>query len=126
MKHVLSLALVLGTAITPALASEPSPACLAKRASIESQLEEAKSRNRKQEMMGLQKALRANKARCTDEILAKEREKDIKQAQRKVAERERDLAEAQKKGDAKKIMTRQQKLDEARRTLAASEKPIGS
>lgn len=126
MKHVLFLALVLGTAVTPALAAEPSPACLAKRANIETQLEEAKSRHRKQEMAGLQKALNANKARCTDEILAKEREKDIKQAQRKVAERERDLAEAQKKGDAKKIMTRQQKLDEARRTLAASEKPIGS
>ncbi|WP_036595320.1 DUF1090 domain-containing protein [Ottowia thiooxydans] len=126
MKRILFLALLIGSAAAPAMAAEPSAACAAKRANIEAQLQEATARGRKQEIAGLQKALKANKARCTDELLAKEREKDIKQAQKKLAERERDLSAAQLKGDAKKIEERQRKLDEARSQLEAAQKPIGS
>jgi len=117
MKKLLFFALALGATTVDAAAAQPSAACAAKRASIEAQLQEATLRNRRQEVAGLQRALKANKAHCTDEVLAKERETNIKNAQRKVAERERDLAEAQAKGDAKKIASRQEKLEAARREL---------
>lgn len=97
----------------------------AKRANIEAQIAEATTRNRKQEIAGLQKALKANKANCTDASLAKERDRDIKAAKKKVAEREKSLAEAERKGDAKKIADRQAKLDEAKQQLTMAERPVG-
>ncbi len=57
-------------------------------------------------------------------LLAREREKDISQARRKVAERERSLADAKRKGDAKKIADREAKFETARRELTRAEKPI--
>ncbi|RYF65369.1 MAG: DUF1090 domain-containing protein [Comamonadaceae bacterium] len=106
------------------MAAEPSPACAAKRADIQAQLSEATAQKRKHEVAGLQKALKANQANCTDASLAKDRDRDIKQAQKKVAERERSLAEAERKGDAKKIADRQAKLEAARSGLARAERPI--
>lgn len=107
-----------------AFAAEPSPACAAKRTHIETQLAEATARGRQQEVAGLKKALRANKARCTDASLEKERAANIRQAQKKVAERENGLREATQKGDAKKVADRQAKLDEARRQLSEAEQPL--
>lgn len=114
------LALSAGTA----QAADASPACAAKRANIESQMSEARARGRTQQLRGLERALKAHQANCTDAALGKERDNDIAQAQRKLAEREADLREAQGKGDAKKIATRQAKLDEARRALAQAQQPL--
>jgi hypothetical protein len=123
MKRLI-LCAMFGAVVGQTMAVQPSVACAAKRADIEAQLSEATAHGRKQEIAGLQKALRANKANCTDESLAKDREKDIKQAQKKVAEREQSLAEAKRKGDPKKIADREAKLDVARRELTRAETPI--
>lgn len=125
MKTVVLSAALLLASTSLAFAAPPSPACEAKRASIEKQIDEASARGRNQEVAGLKRALAANKARCTDASLAKERDADIRDAQRKVASREKSLAEAERKGDAKKIATRKAKLEEARKGLAEAEKPIG-
>ncbi len=124
MKRLIASALLLGGLSAPALA-DPSPACVAKRTYIENQIAEAKANNRTEQVEGLQRALKANKANCTDESLAKEREEDIRDAQEEVAERERDLAEAKREGDADKIAKRQEKLNEARQELEEARKPIG-
>ena len=105
-----------------AFAQEASPACAAKHAAIQSQIEEASGCS--QELAGLQRALAANQAHCSDAALAKAREADICAAQKKVAEREKSLAEAERKGNAKKIAQRKAKLAEARRDLAEAEKPL--
>ncbi|WP_349744119.1 DUF1090 domain-containing protein [Roseateles cavernae] len=114
------------TSAAPAFAADRSPACEAKRAAIETQITQAQARGRSQEVAGLNRALAANKARCTDASLAKERETRIRAAERKVAEREKSLREAEHKGDAKKIASRKTKLDEARHELTEAEKPVGS
>lgn len=124
MKQLLVCCLVVGVWSGYASAGQPSAACAAKRTDIEAQLNEATSRGRQQEIAGLRRALKANEAHCTDASLAKEREKDIKQAQKKVAERERSLAEAKRKGDAKKIADKESKLEDARRELARAEQPL--
>ena len=108
----------------PAFAAEASPACAAKRADIERQISEARARGNTQQVKGLQRALKANIAHCTDASLAAERELQIAKAQRELAKRESDLREAQRKGDAKKIATRQAKLEEAQRELAEAQKPL--
>lgn len=124
MRALVICALFLSVHAVPALAADPSHACLAKRASIESQISEATARGRTQQVAGLKIALKGNKARCSDTLLASEREKDIQQAKRKVTEREKSLAEAERKGDAKKIADRTAKLEQARSDLAEAEKPL--
>lgn len=84
----------------------------------------APQRGHSQELAGLQRALAANQAHCSDAALAKAREADICAAQKKVAEREKSLAEAERKGNAKKIAKRKAKLAEVRRDLAEAEKPL--
>ena len=123
MKACLVAALALLGA-THALAAEPSPACAAKRASIESQIAEAKAQGRRQQLFGLNRALRANKAHCTDASLEAERQRDIGAATKAVSKREADLAAAQKKGDARKIAKEQAQLDEARAELARAQAPL--
>ncbi|KQP35671.1 DUF1090 domain-containing protein [Pseudorhodoferax sp. Leaf274] len=107
----------------PATAAE-SPACAAKRSNIESQISEARARGRSQELRGLQRALNANKANCSDALLAREREERIAKAEREVAERESELREAERKGDKRKIARRADKLGEARSELAEARKPL--
>ena len=124
MKQVLVFCVVACALSGYAMAEQPSAACAAKRAEIETQLSEATARGRQQEIAGLRKALKANQAHCTDASLAKERDKDIKQAQKKVAERERSLAEAERKGDPKKIADREEKLEAAQRELTHAEQPL--
>lgn len=123
MKHAL-LALAFAMFASSAMSAEPSPACAAKRADIERQLDAATSQGRTREAAGLRTALDANKARCTDELLARKREDDIRQSRRKVAQREKKLEAAQRKGDAKKIARRQEELDNARRALADAQRPV--
>lgn len=124
MRTLVLCTFILTVYAAPALAAEPSPACAAKRANIESQISEATARGRTQEVAGLKKALRANTAHCTDKSLASEREKQIQQVQRKVEAREKNLLEAEHKGDAKKIENRKAKLEEARNDLIEAEKPL--
>lgn len=124
MRTLAILAAILAVYAEAALAAEPSPACDAKRASIEAQISEATARGRTRELAGLKKALENNKAHCTDQSLANEREAQIKKAQQEVEDRERDLREAEEKGDPKKIAKRKAKLEEARAELTEAEKPL--
>lgn len=126
MKRFFICSVVLALFGSGAMAAQPSAACAAKRADIESQLAEATAHGRKHEATGLQKALKANRANCTDVSLARERDRDIKQARKKVAEREHSLAQAKRKGDAGKIADREAKLETARQALARAERPVGS
>ncbi len=123
MKNVL-LSLTLAAFASSAMSSELSPACAAKRAEIERQLDVATSHGRTRQAAGLRTALKENRSYCTDEGLAKERERDIRQARQKVTQREKKLAEAQRKGDAKKIASRQEELNIARRALADAQRPV--
>lgn len=118
----LFIASLLVLSATPLLAAQP--ACEAKRANIESQISQAQAQGRQHQLAGLQTALRANRANCTDAMLAAERESDIKKATKKVAEREQKLAKAQAKGDSRKIASQQADLDEARSDLAQAQKPL--
>lgn len=122
MKQHLMLALCL--AATAAQAAEPSAACAAKRSRIEAEISEANAQGQRHKLAGLQKALRNNAAHCTDASLARDRERDIAKATREVKEREADLKKAQRKGDADKIAQRQHKLDEARAELTAAQRPV--
>lgn len=123
MKQLI-LASVLAFAAAPLLAQQPSAACEAKRARIEAQISQAQAAGNSREVAGLQKALRANKAHCSDASLAAERKREIRKATKKVAEREKELAKAKRKGDPDKIAQRQNKLDEARQELAEAQKPL--
>lgn len=122
MRTLLLFALAIYGAAT--LAAEPSPACDAKRASIEAQISEAQARGRTRELAGLKRALKNNNEHCTDQSLARDREAQIRKAQAEVTEREKDLREAEAKGDPKKIASRKDKLEEARRELAEAEQPL--
>ena len=122
MKNWVILTSLIALYSAPSFAAAPSAACEAKRASIEAQIVEAKARGQKQEVAGLEKALRENTAHCSDASLVKARESKILSAQQTVAEREKDLREAEQKGDAKKIAKRKAKLDEARQALSEAEK----
>ncbi len=124
MKTLIPCIALLAAYAAPAQAAERSPACEAKRASIESQITEATARGRTQEVAGLKKALKANLAHCTVQSLEAERQKKIKAAQRKVVEREKSLAEAEQKGKPDKIADRKTKLEAARQDLAQAEKPL--
>ena len=123
--NALALCACLSTlAASSTFAADASPACAAKRANIESHISEAQARGRSQELRGLQRALKANQANCTDASLARERAQQIAKAERELAERQSDLQEAERTGDAKKIASRQAKLDEARRALAYAQQPV--
>jgi Protein of unknown function (DUF1090) len=123
---VKTLLLILSAAayLSPAIAAQPSPACDAKRASIEAQIAEAKAHGNRQQLAGLNTALRANKSHCTDASLESARQRDISAATRKVKQRESDLAAAQAKGDSTKIAKQQAQLDAAREALTEAQKPL--
>lgn len=124
MQRLVLVPVLLVASATACLAAEPGPACEAKRHSIEAQITEAKAHGNKQQLAGLERALRATTAHCTDAGLAREREARIRKAQQEVAQREADLAKAQKSGDTKKIDKRNEKLDAARRELEEAQRPL--
>lgn len=122
-RHVLLSALLVVLA-APAGAAGFGPACAAKQADIEAEIAAAQARGNRQELAGLNRALKATKARCTDEELQRAHDSRIRKAQRELAEREEDLAEAQRSGDRDKIAQRSAKVEDARRKLAEAEKPL--
>lgn len=124
MKARLLLIAFLTFSSLSCLAAEAGPACKAKALDIETQLSEAKARGRSQEVAGLNRALRATKANCTDASLVKDREARIKKVKRELSKREKELASAERDGNAKKIDKRRAKLEETRRELAVAEKPL--
>ncbi|MEC5397946.1 DUF1090 domain-containing protein [Uliginosibacterium sp. H1] len=124
MRNPSILSLLLALHAAPSAAAPLSPACEAKRTRIETQIAEATARGNKQELAGLNRALRATTANCTDASLAKERDARIRKAEKEIAEREKDLAQAQKSGDADKVEKRREKLEEARRELVEAQKPV--
>jgi Protein of unknown function (DUF1090) len=124
VKTLVALLLTAIYVVPTFAAAPPSPACDAKRSSIEAQIAEAKAHGNRQQLAGLNTALRANKMHCTDASLEAARQRDIAAATKKVAQRESDLTAAQAKGNQKKIAKQQAQLDAARQALAEAQKPL--
>lgn len=124
MKPQLLLATIIALHFSPYAAAQAGPACAAKQASIESKVVAAQARGNKWELAGLNRALQATKANCTDESLVKEREKGIRKAKQELAKREKELAQAEKTADPEKIAKRRAKAEKARGKLAESERPL--
>ena len=91
--------------------------CAAKKQDIETQLKYAQSRGNTHEIKGLGKALKENIAQCNDSSLKYEREQKVLEKQRKVSKLELELQKEKEKGDARKIMKKQTKLQNAQQEL---------
>jgi len=100
-------------------AAQPGPAatCAAKREAIGRDIEAAKAEGQPHRVRGLERALAEVRRNCSDAKLAAEHQQRVRSQERKVAQRERDLKEAQRKGDADKIARREDKLREAQAEL---------
>lgn len=107
---------------TSASFAAPQPeSCATKQQEIQKQIDEARLHKNQNRIEGLEKALRENKAHCTDAGLKAENQKRIDEQRKKVSEREQELKEAQAKGDHDKIIKKQQKLEEAQSELKHAE-----
>lgn len=124
MKYHLLLSALVALHVSTVAVAAPGPGCAAKQADIESKLAAAQPRGNPQELAGLNTALRATKASCTEASLVRARAADIRKAQRELAKQERELAQAEKAGDPAKLEKRRAKLEDARRKLADAETPI--
>ena len=91
--------------------------CEARREAIGRDIDAARAQGQTQRVRGLQTALAEVRRNCSDAKLAAAHQRRVKGQERKVAERERDLREAQRKGRAGKIAQREDKLREARAEL---------
>jgi hypothetical protein len=125
MKRHFLLPALLALLAAPAFAAGPGPICAAKQAGIEAEIAAAQARGNRQELAGLDRALEAHKAGCSDAELERARDSRIRKAQRELAEREEELAEEQRSGKRDKIAKRSEKVEEARRKLAEAEQPLG-
>ncbi|MGE9759787.1 DUF1090 domain-containing protein [Pseudomonas sp. PDM20] len=105
-------------------AKQPLTGCAAKRAAIETQLEQAKTQGNGNRVAGLQTALEKVKTYCTDASLTQERKQNVLDAEKEVAQREKDLRKAMNKGDAEKIEKRKDKLAEARAELEQAKREL--
>ena len=105
-------------------ATQPLTGCAAKRAAIETQLEQAKAQGNGNRVAGLQTALEKVKTYCTDGSLTQERKQNVLDAEKEVAQREKDLRKAMSKGDAEKIEKRKDKLAEARAELEQAKREL--
>nr|WP_232829645.1 DUF1090 domain-containing protein [Rahnella sp. NRRL B-41462] len=123
MKITLSaLTLVPALLFTTATFAAPQPeSCVTKQQEIQKQIDEARAHKNQNRVDGLEKALRENKAHCTDAGLKAENQKRVEEKREKVAEREQELKEVQAKGDHEKIIKKQQKLEEAKSELKEAE-----
>ncbi|AFE60205.1 DUF1090 domain-containing protein [Rahnella sp. WP5] len=123
MKITLSaLTLVPALLFTTAAFAAPQPeSCVTKQQEIQKQIDEARAHKNQNRVDGLEKALRENKAHCTDAGLKAENQKRVEEKREKVAEREQELKEVQAKGDHEKIIKKQQKLEEAKSELKEAE-----
>jgi hypothetical protein len=108
----------------PVLAAEQSPACLAKRAEIESGISAAQAHGNAWEVRGLRRALRANTRYCTTASLEAERNRDIARAADRVARRQADLEKAERRGNARKIAKERAQLEDARHKLSEAQRPL--
>jgi hypothetical protein len=119
--------LALGCA-GPLLAAEsgkqPLTGCAAKRANLETQLEQAKAQGNSNRVAGLQTALEKVKTYCTDASLSQERKQNVLDAEKDVAQREKDLRKAMSKGDPQKIEKRKDKLAEAHAELEQAKREL--
>nr|WP_223510126.1 MULTISPECIES: DUF1090 domain-containing protein [Rahnella] len=123
MKITLSaLTLVPALLFTTAAFAAPQPeSCVTKQQEIQKQIDEARAHKNQNRVDGLEKALRENKAHCTDAGLKAENQKRVEEKREKVAEREQELKEVQANGDHEKIIKKQQKLEEAKSELKEAE-----
>lgn len=87
---------------TAAFAAPQTESCVTKQQEIQKQIGEARAHNNQNRIDGLEKALRENKAHCTDAGLKAENQKRVDEKREKVAEREQELKEALAKGDHEK------------------------
>jgi uncharacterized protein YdcH (DUF465 family) len=124
MKTLLLCALFYTACTTPAHAAERSRACEAYRASLRAQISRATSQGRLQEASEIRKSLDANKARCTDESVAAEREERIRKARLKLEDHLEARMAAERSGKADRIADRQKKLDAAYLELDEAMKPL--
>ncbi|MHC8405340.1 DUF1090 domain-containing protein [Pseudomonas sp. TMB3-21] len=116
----LALLTLCSALATPLMAAEEAPAvtgCAAKKQTIVTQIEQAKSHGNTEQQAGLEKALSEVTAHCTDASLKKERENKVLDAKHEVSERQADLDKAMKKGDPERINKRKDKLAESRKEL---------
>lgn len=124
---LMAAALACGCA-TPLFAAEaamqPLTGCAAKRAAIETQLEQGKAQGNGNRVAGLQTALEKVKTYCTDASLTQERKQNVLDAEKEVAQREKDLRKAMNRGDAEKIEKRKDKLAEARADLEQAKREL--
>jgi competence protein ComGC len=97
-------------------ATEPTEprGCAAKQQAIRQQIDQATAHGNARQLAGLQTALKASQAHCTDASLRKEREAKVRAAASEVEQREAQLDSARQKGDPDKIHKRNAKLAEAR------------
>ncbi|CAI8949895.1 DUF1090 domain-containing protein [Pseudomonas sp. IT-P12] len=116
----LALLTLCGVMAAPLMAAEQAPeltGCAAKKQSIISQIELARSQGNTDQQAGLEKALGEVTDHCTDASLKKERENKVLDARHEVSKRQADLEKAMKKGDPEKINKRKDKLAESRKEL---------
>ena len=122
MRQVVCLLLVPFLA-GPVLAA-PSAGCTARRADIEAQITQARSQGDPGRLQGLERALQANGANCTDSSLAAAQRRDLAAAKKKVVTLRAGLDKADRKGDPKKIADLRAKLDEAQAELERAQQAM--
>ncbi|ARU95334.1 DUF1090 domain-containing protein [Tatumella citrea] len=117
----LSMTLLSLLAINAASAAET---CADKRAAIENQMSYARQHNNSFQLSGLQKALDEVNAHCTPESVRHDARKDIKQAEKKLADKKQDLREAEDdlnqaiaRGNSSKIKKYQEKVAEKKQDI---------
>ena len=119
MKHVAALTLSL---LILAPAAQANSLCAEKEQEIQRQISYAEQHNNTHRVAGLKKALSEVQAHCTDSKLIASHQEKIASQKREIIERQSDLDEARLKGDADKIVKREQKLAEAESELKSLEK----
>lgn len=119
MKHVAALTLSL---LILAPAAQANSLCAEKEQEIQRQISYAEQHNNTHRAVGLKKALNEVQAHCTDSQLIAEHQEKIASQKREIIKRQSDLDKAHLKGDADKIVKREQKLAEAQSKLKSLEK----
>lgn len=114
----------IGSVAPVATAATPSPACRAKAVQIEERIAKVRADGNERELRGLNKALVANRTRCTTASLERERRQAIEEASAKVGERKAELKAAERKGDPEKVSKQRAKLQAAETELRDAEVPL--
>jgi hypothetical protein len=113
-----ALAMILGTVAACASAQSAGlTGCAAKKADVQTQLEQARAHGNKAQEAKLKIAQKQLASNCTDEGLRREREADVKKKEEKLAARQADLEKAKAKGKPKKIAQQEKKVQDAEAEL---------